>query len=233
MTQIDNVLALDETVKFQKLDGRCLFSQWAAQSAISHHGMRPEKIRVIGHEACIPDPGTYVRIGRASFPQILFVCTDWRRKEGDLILQSFQQIRKRHPQAQLIIIGNGQPPPSACMESIVCVGPLKKNVPTELTEFVDWYRRASVFVLGSTCDPMPHVTLETNYCGIPVVATDVCAMSEQIQNGENGFLVKPDPVAFADAVDAVLVAGDSLRASSRAFVEQHFTWKRVIDRLLA
>jgi len=58
-----------------------------------------------------------------------------------------------------------------------------------------------VFVLSSVREACPNVVLEAMAMSVPVVATDVGAVSEQVINGQTGILVQPlDSAAIADAV---------------------------------
>jgi glycosyltransferase involved in cell wall biosynthesis len=72
---------------------------------------------------------------------------------------------------------------------------------------LDHYRRADVFVLGCEVAPngdrdgIPNVCLESMAMGVPVVATDVSALSELVQNEQTGLLVPPGrPDGLAEAV---------------------------------
>lgn len=54
-------------------------------------------------------------------------------------------------------------------------------------------------------DGIPNVIMEALSCGLPVVATDVCGISEIIQNGKSGFLVpQRNAQALANAIRASL-----------------------------
>lgn len=54
-------------------------------------------------------------------------------------------------------------------------------------------------------DGIPNVIMEALSVGMPVVATDVCGISEVISNGETGLLVpQRDPKALATAIRAML-----------------------------
>lgn len=49
-----------------------------------------------------------------------------------------------------------------------------------------------IFVLSSTKEGLPYVILEAGLAGVPVAATAVGGVTEIIDNGENGLLVKPE-----------------------------------------
>lgn len=56
--------------------------------------------------------------------------------------------------------------------------------------FERFYRKADVFVLPSFGDLFGYVFLEAMACGLPLIGTDVFAIPEIIEDGENGYLVK-------------------------------------------
>jgi glycosyltransferase involved in cell wall biosynthesis len=70
----------------------------------------------------------------------------------------------------------------------------------------DFYAGADIFVVPSSePDPFPSVTLEAMAHGLPVVATAVGGLVEQVVEGETGFLVYPcDPAALAGACGRLL-----------------------------
>jgi glycosyltransferase involved in cell wall biosynthesis len=62
-----------------------------------------------------------------------------------------------------------------------------------------------VFVLPSLTEGFPLTTLEAMQLGVPVVATDVGGVSEQVVDGDTGLLVPPaDPSALARAIGRLL-----------------------------
>lgn len=64
---------------------------------------------------------------------------------------------------------------------------------------------------SSSSEALPIAVLEAMACGLPIVATRIAGIPEQIQDGVNGFLVAPcDSTALADAI-VTLCEDQSLR----------------------
>lgn len=69
----------------------------------------------------------------------------------------------------------------------------------------DHYRAADVLLHAAHAENFPTVILEALACGVPVVATAVGGIPEQLDAGVTGELVPPrDPAALAAAADALL-----------------------------
>lgn len=82
---------------------------------------------------------------------------------------------------------------------------------------------ADVFVLASVprSEGMPTVILEAMACGLPVVATDVGAVREIVEDGVTGFVVAPeDRDALADAIARLLDEPELRARLGRAGLER-------------
>jgi glycosyltransferase involved in cell wall biosynthesis len=76
-----------------------------------------------------------------------------------------------------------------------------------------YYQAADVYVHAAMSDTFPNTVLEALACGLPVVATAIDGIPEQIDDGRSGFLVPPkDPETMSGRVIQLLV-NDALRAS--------------------
>lgn len=65
-------------------------------------------------------------------------------------------------------------------------------------------------------DGIPNVIMEALSIGMPVIATDVCGISEVIQDGKTGLLVpQRDPARLAAAIRQMLVNPEMARAMGR------------------
>ena len=79
-------------------------------------------------------------------------------------------------------------------------------------DVINFYDQADLFILPSHREGLPVVLLESMYCGVPAVASDIRGVRDVMKNGVTGILCGPDDSrAFAAAIqklksDAVLRA---------------------------
>jgi len=91
-----------------------------------------------------------------------------------------------------------------------------------------------LFVLSSRTEGLPVTVMEAMLAGLPIIASDVGSVREEVTPGENGLVVPPDdPKALAAAIDE-LMADDERRAAtgrrSREVAEQLFTLEAMVER---
>ncbi|MES2441443.1 MAG: glycosyltransferase family 4 protein [Pseudomonadota bacterium] len=98
------------------------------------------------------------------------------------------------------------------------------------------YHASDGFIFASLYEGMPTVILEAMACNLPVIATDIGAVTTMVDK-DNGFVVAPaSSEQLADAVRAFLALPAEARAAmgetSRARVEARFTWGRIARQTL-
>jgi glycosyltransferase involved in cell wall biosynthesis len=75
---------------------------------------------------------------------------------------------------------------------------------------------ADVYALPTLADNLPYTILEAMGCGVPVIATNVGGIPEQIVHGETGLLVPPaQPVELGTAILNVLSNSERARSMGR------------------
>lgn len=130
------------------------------------------------------------------------------------------------------IIGEGQLRPE--LEKMIQENGLGKKV-FLLGQIPDAYRflpAFNVFVLPSVKEGFPWSLLEAMSAKLPVIATDVGAMSEIIDNQKNGLLVKPgDSAGLADRIKEVL-ENDYLKNELGIQAHQTVLFKFELDKMV-
>jgi glycosyltransferase involved in cell wall biosynthesis len=104
-------------------------------------------------------------------------------------------------------------------------------------KLVLFYQAADVFVHAATADTFPTVLSEASATGVPIVATAVGGIPEQVKHGETGFLV-----ARGDATDMALrtlkILGDeafqsSLSKASARYAREHLDLEASVSAYLS
>jgi glycosyltransferase involved in cell wall biosynthesis len=78
-------------------------------------------------------------------------------------------------------------------------------------------RAACVVVPSVGPDSLPMTVSEAQNCGVPVIASAVGGIPEQIVDGQTGWLVRAaDELALADRLAELLASGDRAREMGQA-----------------
>jgi len=103
-------------------------------------------------------------------------------------------------------------------------------------EIVDLLNASDIFVNPSFSEGLPTSILEAGACGIPVIATDVGGTAEIVDDGKNGFLIKPEDSEALREKIIILKEGKSLREkfskSIREKIEKEFDWEKNVDKYM-
>jgi glycosyltransferase involved in cell wall biosynthesis len=175
--------------------------------------------------------------------RLLVVCRHTREKSVDRLLRIFATlIAPAAPDACLALVGDG--PEHQALKDLASELGIEHRVhfagEQRLTEMVDWYRHADVFVYASLSETYGQVVSEALWCGLPAVAfADGMGVSHQIDDGETGTLVSPGPDEdaanwrFANAALALLrdpARRAALGATARANALERCDPSRTIAR---
>lgn len=116
---------------------------------------------------------------------------------------------------------------------------LEISVPVKAWEFVadrpallDYYRAADILLFASHHENFPCVTLEAMAAGCAVVATPTGGVTEQLADGQTGFIAREiSGRALTAALQAALEHPDlqSIAAAGRADVKTRFSEERMVE----
>ncbi len=165
--------------------------------------------------------------------EILFVGSNWIWKGGPELAQAFALVLKVHSDAHLTIVGCI--PPTEIPNCTV-VGRIPIN------QVHQYYSRASIFCLPTKLEPFGIAFVEALSHHLPVVATNIGAIPDFVQEGVNGFMVESGNIELtARRLIELLDSPDTCRAFGEKGYQlamERYTWKNVgasirrsIDRL--
>lgn len=140
-------------------------------------------------------------------------------KNHEGLLSIFEKILRDQPDASLHLVGDG--PLRKKIETLT----QQKGLAAQVrfyglrTDVLPLVSAATVLLLPSKIEGLPGVLLEAFLCRTPVVAFDVGGISEVVQNGQTGWLVKGgdnDTFALA-ALDAASDTPGNMKLVQNAF----------------
>ena len=212
------------------------------------YGGPPERIHVIPHgnegmflaggEGAAEGGGLARELGlKAGAPTALFFGTLTKYKGLEYLLDAFAEVRRRLPEAQLVVAGFPNPDVDtealrARVEKAGIADAVKfylRYVPVE--EVAGLFAASDVVVFPYLMIYQSGALQVAYSFAKPVVATDVGGLSEAVVDGETGLLVPPrDAGALAEALVALL--GDPERARrmggrGRELSETEYSWGRI------
>jgi glycosyltransferase involved in cell wall biosynthesis len=121
------------------------------------------------------------------------------------LLRAFARVRSDHPDATLVIVGDG--PCRGELATLVTGLELttSAHLVGERHDIAALLRALDLFVLPSIAEGMSNTLLEAMATGLPVVATRVGGNGQLVEHGVNGTLVPvQDPSALAAAIGGYL-----------------------------
>ena len=129
-------------------------------------------------------------------PVVLYVGRVDPEKKLGVVMDAFNEARKKVPTALLVVVGDGVDK-MRLMQKVEKMGLsedvrfLGKVLPPDLYEL---YKIGDVFATASEIETQGIVLIEAAACGLPLIAVDKGAVSEVCITDENGYLCKPGNV---------------------------------------
>jgi glycosyltransferase involved in cell wall biosynthesis len=188
-----------------------------------------------GDVLILPNPVSipYGEHREASPPYILFMGKLSKEKGIFDLLEAYAKTREMHRSSRLVCAGEGdiEAVQARCMQ-------LGISEAVELPGWVEGEEKAAllagaaVFVLPSYYEAMPMSLLEAMAWGVPVVASEVGAISE-ILSCETGVCIQPgNTTALADALE-YLITNPGIRSNMGQFAKQSMLIKHFPDSVIS
>lgn len=183
------------------------------------------------------------RHGLADRPVVVCVSRLVARKGQDVLIRAMPGIRRRVPDAALLLVGDGRY--RASLEKMAAAAPPGSVVfagQVSEGELPRYYAAGDVFAMpcrtrlgGLEVEGWGNVFIEAAACGRPVVVGDSGGARESLVDGETGILVDGHDVrAVTDAVATLLAdpaLAERMGKAGRERVERFYTWPRAAAQL--
>ena len=166
------------------------------------------KIRSLG--VIIPNPISITCVAEKTKNKIVSVGRLAPQKNQKLLIDSFNEVVKTHPEYSLYIYGDGSLKEELetqikylRLENKVFLPGNKPDVHKEISD-------AKIFVLSSDYEGLSNAMLEAMMMGFPCICTNCAGADEYIINGENGMLVPiKDKNSMVKAINYLIENSDA------------------------
>ncbi|MEE2977702.1 MAG: glycosyltransferase family 4 protein [Pseudomonadota bacterium] len=166
----------------------------------------------------------------AAVVRIVMVARLAAPKRPDLVIRAFAQATL--PDCELVLAGDG-PQMEALSALADAVAPGKVRFLGAIPDVPSLLASAQIFVLASDHEGFPLSILEAMRAGLPIIASDLPGIREQLADGSCGRLVPASDVqAWAETLAQLAANGaerERLGNDARQYWEQHFGMGNMAD----
>jgi glycosyltransferase involved in cell wall biosynthesis len=216
------------------VDRTIAVSELSREMLIENYRVPPSQIAAIRNgidlspfEAEFDTAGIRAELGLEPRDRVaIFVGRMTERKGHTFALRAVPSILESVPGFRLLLVGEGELEENLRTQArelgiagnVIFAG-FRRDIPELLAS-------SDLLMLPSESECLPITILEAMASGLPVVATDVGGVSEEVEDGVTGYLVEPrDPHALAEAVVKTLGSRDggaSMGAAGRRKAASEF-----------
>jgi glycosyltransferase involved in cell wall biosynthesis len=195
-----------DLVNSEKCKAVIVWSNWAKKGYI-RDGVDQSKINVI------PPTFTTTTNKRTehSSRNLLYIGRDYYRKGGDVVLKVFENLKKSFEDVHLTFVGR--------IEDLAALEKVERDKNISHFDHVsgsELHKRifpmSDIFILPTTAEAYGMSVLEAMSNGIPVVASDISAIPEVVEDGVDGYLADPSSVQSFTSACARLLDNEQKRS---------------------
>lgn len=229
-----------ETRSVRRCDKIIAVSEFTKKRLMAEYGVKESSIVVIGEAidlsgyelSDVEAQGLREEFDIRGKKIILFVGRVADKRKGlDILLRAFSMLPEKD-QCVLVVIGGGDQ--EGARKTISELG-ISSNV--RFTGYLDTLKLkkmfclCDVFVSPSRLEGFGLTILQAMAAGKPIVATDVGAITENVKDGVNGYVIRPnDEEALSKAISSVLSDPDKsgqMGELNAISVKARFSWEKV------
>lgn len=183
-----------------------IIGQVAGQSVRTLHSFVPDGLYESGWQAERPE------FLPAQDGYLLYVGQLSRHKGVDVLIDAYRRLPSAPPLMML-----GTPHPTSPAPESLPAGVTMRTSVAHRSVIAAMVRAACVVVPSVWPEPLPMTVSEAQNCGVPVIASAVGGIPEQVLDGQTGWLVPAaDERALADRLAELLASGDQARVMGQA-----------------
>ncbi len=150
------------------------------------------------------------------------------------LLDCFAQIKQKHPDARLVLCGDG--PLRSSVEAIIRQTGMSHSIFSlgAVNNVRELLTGADLLLLPSKVEGIPGVVLEAAVRAVPAIATDVGGVREAIDQKKTGVLVQPDDMAAMAEEASRLLNNESARKEmgerARMFIKSRHSMDNSVNQ---
>lgn len=189
----------------------------------------------------LPNPLTYPPVESLPMKEKLILACGrldvWYTKGFDLLIEAWATIAHKYPEWRLAIAGDGSNSSVEILEDIAKKSGLTAEnfkLLGRREDMLDWYKRASIFVLSSRFEGFGMVLTEAMSQGCACIACDYKGRQSEIISSDKEGIVIPvnDTYALATSIDR-LIENEQYRKKQQKFAivrSKYFSIDNIMER---
>lgn len=203
-------------------------TDWVASSLQRDYRIPMSHVAVAPFGPGIDPPDTLDRVPSQGAPlRALFVCSDWERKGGPIVIEAVKAARSSGIPIELTIVGEA---PLGLPPFVTSLGR------TSHTDMAGIYCDHDVLLEPTRANAAGVTLTDAAAFGLPCIASDTGGVGTIVEHGRTGFLLPAEN--YVSGVSAALIHLQSLEArremgaAARGTYESRLNWRAWADTVL-